>query len=68
MNVESDRADCVVAIEFLRFGGTSYGCFGALVVFETAERIVGKTGGLSLLRLLQTLALSLENEFGVFDE
>ena len=68
MDIKSDRANCVVTIEFLEVCHARYGGLGALVVFEATEGVVGETGGLSLLCLFQTLAFAIEDELGVLNE
>jgi len=68
VNVESDRADCVMALKFCSFRGASDGRLGALVIFKAAERVVGETGSLPLLGLLEALAFAIQNQLGVFDK
>lgn len=67
-NIESDCANCVVALKFFGFNSAIDCCFGALVVFESAESVVGETGGLALFRLLQSFTLAVEDKFKILDE
>src|SRR3569833_1763828 len=68
VNIQGNCADGVMTVEFLEFGGASDGRFRALIVFESAEGIVGETSCLALFGLRETLALAIEDEHGVFDE
>ena len=64
MNIESDSANGVVAIEF----ETCYSGFGSLIVFETRESIVRETGGLAPLRQYEALPFAIEYKLGVVDQ
>lgn len=68
MDVESDCAHGVVAIELFQVSNASYGGFRTLVVFEATEGVIGETSGLALLCLFQALAFAIEDELRILDE
>ena len=68
MNVESDGADGIVALELFGFCGPGDGGFGTLVIFEAAEGIVSETVGFALFGLFEPFALAVKDELGVLDQ
>ena len=68
MHVESNGADRIVATEFLRFSDAATAVSGPLSSSRPENVSSARPAAAALLRVLQTLAFAIENQFRVFNE